>query len=220
MRAPKNLFPTAANPMNFDRRGQNIVGHWSSTSRTPDRYDRSVCANVRRLRNTIVRKISDDWEPVPSFHIPCTVTDQLRVGKCAVTERWSETIPGVSNAESEEVFDGETQTSAQANTEVDATQPLLVDAVNGRNTSRNYSIRRCWHWVLSGVGNAQCVYRHASYTSISRLSEQILEPDGSFPTLKINPRRVIGAPLFISFETRRLRPIARTRLQAVGFNIV
>ena len=50
---------------------------------------------------------------------------------CDVTDRGPGAIPGVSNAEAEEVFGAEKQSAAQSNTEVDATQPLLDDAKKG-----------------------------------------------------------------------------------------
>ena len=37
LRSPKNLFPTASSQMSFDQRGLNIIGHWSSASKTPER---------------------------------------------------------------------------------------------------------------------------------------------------------------------------------------
>ena len=41
----KNLFPTAAIQLSFDQRELNIVGHWSATSRMPERCDRSAPSN-------------------------------------------------------------------------------------------------------------------------------------------------------------------------------
>ena len=79
--SPKNLFPTAANQMNFDHRELNIVGQWSSTSRMPERYGRSVCADELLLRDTIARKLAEGWEPAPAFRLPYTVSYQQRLGK-------------------------------------------------------------------------------------------------------------------------------------------
>ena len=67
---PKNLFPTAANQVSFNQRELPIIGYWSSTSKMPERYDRSVCPNELLLRNTIVDKFATGWEPVPAYHIP------------------------------------------------------------------------------------------------------------------------------------------------------
>ena len=39
----KNLSPTASNQMSFDQREMALIGHWSSASRMPERYGRSVC---------------------------------------------------------------------------------------------------------------------------------------------------------------------------------
>ena len=81
LRPPKNLFPIAANQMNFDQRELNIIGHWSSSSRIPERYDRAVCATELLLRNAIIQKFVSGWDLTPSFHLPETATDHHRIGK-------------------------------------------------------------------------------------------------------------------------------------------
>ena len=78
---PKNLSPTAANQMNFNRRELNIIGHWASSSKMPDRYDRAVCATELLLRNTIIQKVVSGWELAASFHLPLTVPGGIRIGK-------------------------------------------------------------------------------------------------------------------------------------------
>ena len=52
LHSPKNLLPTAANQMGFDQRELTIIGHWPSTSRMPERYDRSVCVQVSYCSET------------------------------------------------------------------------------------------------------------------------------------------------------------------------
>ena len=79
--SPKNLFPTAANQMNFDTRELNIIGHWPSSSKMPERYDRIVCATELFLRNTIIQKVADGWAIVQSFHIPESPPNERRIGK-------------------------------------------------------------------------------------------------------------------------------------------
>ena len=89
MRAPNNLTPTEANQMSFDQRELHIICHWSITSRMPERYDRSVCANELLLRNTIMNKMRHGWEMAPGFHMPVTAADHQRIGK----EEFSGSIP-------------------------------------------------------------------------------------------------------------------------------
>ena len=67
--------------MSFDQSDLAIIGHWPSTSRMPERYDRSVCPKELLLRNTIVHKFSTGWVPAPAYHIPTTVGGHVRVGK-------------------------------------------------------------------------------------------------------------------------------------------
>ena len=67
--------------MNFNTRELNIIGHWSSSSKMPERYDRSVCPNELLLRNTIMCKFVEGWTTVPSFHLPITVDTSQRIGK-------------------------------------------------------------------------------------------------------------------------------------------
>ena len=43
IRSPKNRSPTLATQVSSDQRELNIIGRWSSTSKMPERYDRSVC---------------------------------------------------------------------------------------------------------------------------------------------------------------------------------
>ena len=69
--------------------------------------------------------------------MPCTVTDQHRVGRCGATDPAAGTIPVVVDAETEESADGETQVAKQTNTEADATQPLNDDAENELGDSQN-----------------------------------------------------------------------------------
>ena len=81
--SPKNLFPTEANQMRFDQRELAFIGHWSSTSRMPERYGRSFCAIELLLRNTIVQQIVAGCNITPSYHLPETVNGHLRIGKPA-----------------------------------------------------------------------------------------------------------------------------------------
>ena len=90
---PKNLFPTAANQMNFDARELNIIGHWSSAPEMPERYDRSVCATELLLRNTIIQKVVGGWAIAPSFHLPETVPSDCRIGKAAEVTLDTDVLP-------------------------------------------------------------------------------------------------------------------------------
>ena len=67
--------------MNFDQRELNIIGHWSSSSKMPERYDRAVCSKELLLRNTIIQKVVSGWEMAPSFHLPMSVPSDHRIGR-------------------------------------------------------------------------------------------------------------------------------------------
>ena len=84
LRSPKNLFQTAANQRRFDQRELNIIGNWSSSSKMPDRYDRSARANELLLRNAIVQRIRQGWEMAPAFHLHATVNGTPRIGREAL----------------------------------------------------------------------------------------------------------------------------------------
>ena len=58
--------------MNFDARELNIVRNWTGPSKSPDRYDRIVCANELLLRNAIVQKVAAGRILSPSFRLPWT----------------------------------------------------------------------------------------------------------------------------------------------------
>ena len=81
LHSPKNPFPTAAIQLSFDQRELNIIGHWASTSKMPERYDRSACANELLLRNTIAQRMRTGWEIAPAFHLPLTITGAPRIGR-------------------------------------------------------------------------------------------------------------------------------------------
>ena len=70
LHSPKNLLPTAANQMNFSTQELNVVGRWSSSSKMPERYDRSVCASELLLRNAIINRIANGRAMAPPFHLP------------------------------------------------------------------------------------------------------------------------------------------------------
>ena len=112
LHSPKNLFPTAANQMNFDRRELNIIGNWSSPSRMPERYDRAVCATELLLRNTIIQRFVSGWGLTPSFHLPETVTDHHRIRKeaplCSPTQ--TEDLPGATPVGDTVLADAEQET--------------------------------------------------------------------------------------------------------------
>ena len=71
--------------MNSGTRELNIIGHWGSSSKMPERYGRSVCANELLIRNTIMSKFNEGWTTVPSFHLPLSVDSSQRVGKALET---------------------------------------------------------------------------------------------------------------------------------------
>ena len=91
LHSPKNLLQTAENPLKFDRRELNIIGHWSSASEMPERYGRSACANELLLRKTVIRRMRDGWAVAPAFRLPQTVFDTTRIGidaELAYTKRF------------------------------------------------------------------------------------------------------------------------------------
>ena len=67
--------------MNFNQKELNIIGHWSSSSKMPERYDRAVCATELLLRNAIIQNFVSGWSLAPSFHLPLTIPNDLRIGK-------------------------------------------------------------------------------------------------------------------------------------------
>ena len=81
LHSPKNLLPTAANQLKFDRRDLNIIGHCSTTSKIPERYDRGTCANELLLRNTVIRRMRSGWNVAPAFRLPEMVVDTTRIGR-------------------------------------------------------------------------------------------------------------------------------------------
>ena len=91
----KNLFPAASNQMSFGQRELTIIGHWPSSSRMPERYDRRVCANELLLCSTIAQKMAAGGELSPAYHPPSSVAGHFRIGKepetlpppeCALTQ--------------------------------------------------------------------------------------------------------------------------------------
>ena len=81
LRPPKNSPPTAARRMNFAPRELNVIGNWSSGSRTNERYGRCVCANELLLRNATIQKVISGWAIVDSFCLAETVAGSDRIGK-------------------------------------------------------------------------------------------------------------------------------------------
>ena len=81
----KNFLPTAADQMNFGTRALNIIGQWSSSSKMPERYDRSVRAKELLIRNAITSKFNEGWAIAPSFHLPMSVDSSQRVRKAIET---------------------------------------------------------------------------------------------------------------------------------------
>ena len=67
--------------MNFNQKELNIIGHWSSSSKMPERYGRAVCVAELLLRNTIIQNFVSGWSIAPSFHLPLTAPSDLRIGK-------------------------------------------------------------------------------------------------------------------------------------------
>ena len=79
--------------MNFDARELDIIGRWSSSSKMPGRYDRSVCATELLLRNTIIQKVVEGWTLAPSFRIPETVPIDRRIGKATEEALDTDVLP-------------------------------------------------------------------------------------------------------------------------------
>ena len=115
LHSPKNLFPAVGNQMDFNQKELNIIGHWSSSSKMPERYDRAVCATELLLRNTIIPNFVSGWSLAPSSHLPLTVPNDLRIGKTP-----EETIPPTaprSTADSSAVVQDDTQATEVALTQ-------------------------------------------------------------------------------------------------------
>ena len=55
--------------MNFDAIELNIVGNWSGSSKSPDRYGRIVCDNELLLRNAIVQNVAAGRNLSPSIRL-------------------------------------------------------------------------------------------------------------------------------------------------------
>ena len=100
MHSPENLFPAAANQMSFDQRELPIIGHWSSASKMPDRYGRSVCASEMLLRNTIIQRTVEGWGMAPAFHLPTTVVGHVRIGKPVPDVTSQDTTPNLTPCDS------------------------------------------------------------------------------------------------------------------------
>ena len=82
LHSPKNLSPTAADQMSFGRTELTIIGHWSETSRMPERYDRIARAIELLLRNTIVQRMATGRPPpAPAHRIPNSIYGSVRIGK-------------------------------------------------------------------------------------------------------------------------------------------
>lgn len=58
-----------------------MIGNWDSTSRTPERYDSSVCANELLLRDAIVQKMATERKLPDAYHLRAAVTAHVRIGK-------------------------------------------------------------------------------------------------------------------------------------------
>ena len=67
--------------MSFGARELNLIGHWPSSTKIPERYGRIVCSDELPSRNTIIQKVVGRWEMVPPFHLPETIDGACRIGK-------------------------------------------------------------------------------------------------------------------------------------------
>ena len=103
LHSPENLFPKEACQISFDQRELSIIGHWPSTAKIPERYDRSVCANELLLRNTIIQRMVGGWGMAPAFHLPTTVEGHVRIGKPAIVDPPQDSPPTLSPAGSRAV---------------------------------------------------------------------------------------------------------------------
>ena len=69
LNSPTSIFRTSPNQMSFDQPELNDIGHWSSSSRMSDRYDRSVSPIELSHMDTITRKMKDGWELPPCLSL-------------------------------------------------------------------------------------------------------------------------------------------------------
>ena len=123
--------------MNFDQRDLNIIGHWPSSSRMPERYDREVCAAELLLRNTIIQKFVSGWGLAPSFHLPETVTGHHRIGKEAPLRppNQTEDLPGPTPVDDTVLAGAEQETPPPVAT------PQKVNSAVTENESSSSSLR-------------------------------------------------------------------------------
>ena len=117
--SPKNLFPTEAKKMSFDQREVPIIGHWPSTSRMPERVDRSVCASELLLRNAIVQRIAEVWGIAPAYHLPATPHGHIRIGK--PNEPGAQALPDLEHGTPE----GTTNVPTPSGSQNDDTHPAI-----------------------------------------------------------------------------------------------
>ena len=133
----KNLLPTAENQMSYDQRELPIIGHWPSTSKMPERYDRSVCAGELLLMHTIIQRVVNGWEMAPEFHLPSTAEWHVRIGKTATwvdtqAKLGTQTTPGETSqpAPDEEMLPGAGPLTDSSGSLEDAPQDIEQTGTN------------------------------------------------------------------------------------------
>ena len=112
--------------MNFDQKELSIIGHWSSSSKMPERYGRAVCATELLLRNTIVQNFVSGWSLAPSFHLPLTAPNDLRIGKPQTEDAHPSALPSTGAAT---VVDENDHVPETQLTETQTTQLITTEGV-------------------------------------------------------------------------------------------
>ena len=70
LHSPRAWYATCAAQLLFSLEQREKLCHWQPGSIMPDTYDRAVCAVELRLRNSILNRVDDGWQPADSFEVP------------------------------------------------------------------------------------------------------------------------------------------------------
>ena len=74
----RHWAPTVAAQLPFlSEEDKRIVGHWSSNSTMPSRYDSAHCAKELQIKQSILDAYSKGWSKVDAFEIPSVITQDM-----------------------------------------------------------------------------------------------------------------------------------------------
>ena len=131
--------------MSFDQLEMSIFGHWSSTSRMPETYDRSGRSRELLIRNDIVMRIAARWGIAPTYHLPSLPHGRLRIGK--PNEPDTQALPDLEHG----TPDGTTKKYTPDGSQKDDTHPdigpaeLLLAVVTSPNDTEQETKREIIH---------------------------------------------------------------------------